>query len=234
MNFFYKIDYGFGYMLRRIRIKYPDINPCAGVTAFPAWAPATLYVTGNVVYDTSSTLKNPSLFLCTTGGTSGGAIPVFNHKRLATTADGIGTLVWTAYDLVKDFGDFVKDLELEILDNANNNPRQPSPLKVDLLSSPGKSMSYYRNAPSPVDNAGYGINFSSNQTFFSSTLNFLYRYNDLISLTFSNISTVTQVIGPTGAAYTVPAFFSPSYIDVVLEGYYVPEKAFDLWQGARI
>jgi hypothetical protein len=28
--------------------------------------------------------------------------------------------------------------------------------------------------------------------------------------------------------------YLPSFIDIVLEGYYVPEKAFDLWKGAQI
>ena len=235
MNFFHKIDYGFGYLLRRIRVKYPDQDSAAITGAnFDAWAAETTYAEGAIIYVPSlSTLANPPLFVCTVAGDSGAAEPAWSVLPGSTTADDTAT--WTAYDPALDFGHYVNDLDLEILDNANNNPRQPSPVKVDLMTSPGRAGTIYRNAADPVDQNGYGINFSANPALFSSTLNFLYRYNDLIQITFSNIEIVDQVISPyDGTPAAVTPFYSPRYIDLVLEGYYVPEKAFDLWKGARI
>lgn len=234
-TFFSKIEYGFGYLLRRLRVKYPDVNPSASTTDYPIWTANNAYNAGDVIYSPvlSAAIPNPPVFICTVPGQSGGGEPApWNLLRGGTTIDNAVT--WTTYDPVLDFGAFVPDLSLEVLDHANNTPRQPSPVKVDLLTSPGRAGSIYRNAPSPADNDIFSVNFSSNQPLFSSTLNFLYRYGDLIEITFSGIETVTQLTGPGGILVTVPAFYSPSFIDVVLEGYCVPEKAFDLWKGARI
>lgn len=232
MNFSYKIDYGFGYLLRRIRVKYPEINPPLGVADFAAWAPATVYALDDVVTGTGGGV-NPSVFMCTTAGTSDGSAPTWNHKRGETTTE-TGGVTWIALDQVLDIGHFTAPLKAEILDNANNTPRQQETIPIDLMASPGRTGSIYRKAPSPVDQNGYGINFSSNQALFSSTLNFLYRYADIIWVSFSNIESVTSIITPTGATKTVPAFWAPGFIDVVLDGYYVPEKAFTMWKGAQI
>ena len=232
MNFSYKIDYGFGYMLRRIRVKYPELNPPLGVADFPAWSPLTAYVLDDVVTGSGGGV-NPTVFMCTAAGVSAAGAPAWNHKRGTTTLDG-GAVTWIALDQVLDIGHVTAPLAAEILDNANNNPRQQEAIPIDLMSSPGRTGSIYRKAPLPVDLNGYGVNFSANQSLFSSTLNFLYRYADIIWITFSNIESVTSIITPTGSVKTVPAFFAPGFIDVVLEGYYVPEKAFTMWKGASI
>ena len=243
MNFFYKIDYGFGYLLRRIRVKYPDLNqpvlaapPLVPTTEFTPWTALAVYVAGDIVYDPAlvASMKNPPVFMCTVGGAAGAAAPAWNMLRGGTTPDGAGLLAWQTLDLAEDCGHFVSDLDVEIIDQANDNPRQPSPVKIDLMASPGRAGTLFKNVNVPGLTGTREIAWTSNQALFSSTLNFLYRYNDLIYISFSNIEYVSSIIAPDGNSHVVTPFFSPSYIDVMLEGYYVPEKAFDLWKGARL
>lgn len=243
MNFMYKIDYGFGYLLRRIRVKYPDLNqpvlvapPAVPTTEFTPWTLGTVYAPGDIVYSPThvAAMKNPPVFMCTVGGTSGAAEPIWNMFRGDVMADGPDTLMWQNLDLALDCGHFVSDLDVEIIDQANDNPRQPSPVKIDLMSSPGRAGTLFKNVNVPALTGVREIAWTANQALFSSTLNFLYRYNDLIFITFSNIEYVSSIVAPDGNSHVVTPFYSPSYIDVFLEGYYVPEKAFDLWKGARL
>jgi uncharacterized protein len=60
------------------------------VDAASAWQAATAYAIGATVVDSNGNVQQ-----CTTAGTSGAAHPTWASALAATTADGVGTLVWT-------------------------------------------------------------------------------------------------------------------------------------------
>lgn len=56
----------------------------------PIWVPSTVYALNTVIVDSTGHLQQ-----VTTGGTSGNFAPAWNTSLGGTTADGVGTLVWT-------------------------------------------------------------------------------------------------------------------------------------------
>ena len=58
------------------------------------WVAATAYALNDVVLPTT---RNDFYYKCTTAGTSGAAEPTWDTTDAGTTADGVGTLVWTTY-----------------------------------------------------------------------------------------------------------------------------------------
>jgi hypothetical protein len=112
-------------------------------------------------------------------------------------------------------------MKLEFFDNANFKARQPLPFTAELISSPGAEKCYSYSAPSPVDTDGYSINFSASPEVKSvSNLNFLYQYGDVIRIDITG-----QVLS--GAQW------GPDYFDLLLIGYYVPQKTFEMYGGAK-
>lgn len=65
-------------------------------TAVTAWATATAYNIGDIRRQNAApAVGSERVFRCTTAGTSGGAEPTWVLTKGATTADGVGSLVWT-------------------------------------------------------------------------------------------------------------------------------------------
>ena len=104
-------------------------------------------------------------------------------------------------------------LKLEFFDNANYTARQPAPFSFDLISSPGMDGATVSAAPSPADAEAFNVNFSA-KPFPKSlgTLNFLYKYGDVLRID------VTGQLFDSGTG-----LWSPNYIDLLMQGYYVPE-----------
>jgi len=94
---------------------YTAGNIIIAATSYGAWSSSTNYVAGDLVTYNSLNyiavasslnkvpLNNPNywdlisdvVFMCTTGGTSGGSFPTFNYNRAAITDDG-STVKWTS------------------------------------------------------------------------------------------------------------------------------------------
>jgi len=232
--FSFKIDFSFGYLLRRLRIKYPSVIP-APRDVYTAWTNGANVAGGAWFIPSANYAGTKGYIIYTTlaGGITGGAEPAWPIQIGATVIDN--TVTWIAVDPASVWCKQVNDIKIEIFDNANNFVRQPEPHVVELFSTPGKQNSFIRPAPQPYDQSGYGVNFSANAPLFSSTLNFLYRFGDIVWIKFSEFERVTQLNDPNGdpAQLTSP-FWSPNYIDVFLEGYYTPEKAYEAWKGANV
>lgn len=113
------------------------------------------------------------------------------------------------------------DLKLEFFDNANFNARQPLPFSASLISSPGKdgcrAITYSGSVmiPEPYSTSAEPAPKSI------SNLNFLYRYGDIIriDITGQNRQLFEETI------------WCPYFIDLLLIGYYVPQKTFEMYGG---
>lgn len=103
-------------------------------------------------------------------------------------------------------------LYIEFYDVTAYRSKQVSPIPIPLLASGGNSNMLQYNAISPVDQNGYGVEFDARPVKYSQVLNYMYRNrNDInISITGQNPS-----LG--------------QYIDVMFEGYNIPERSLLLW-----
>lgn len=114
-------------------------------------------------------------------------------------------------------------LLLEIFDNANFKARQPLPVFAELISTPGSDKCYSFAAPLPVDNDGFSINFSASPAVKSlSNLNFLYKYGDIIRIDITGQTPPNE-----------GSDMKPLYLDLLLTGYYVPQKSFEMYGGVE-
>jgi len=104
-------------------------------------------------------------------------------------------------------------LKLEFFDNANYTARQPVPFALDFISTPGFDGATVHAAPSPADSTAFNVNMSAKPFPKSSgILNFLYKYGDTL-----RIDITEQIHDP------ISGLWSPNYIDLLLQGYYVPD-----------
>lgn len=110
-------------------------------------------------------------------------------------------------------------LNLEFFDNANFKARQPLPFCPEMISTPGINATALQTNPQPVDSTGTYTMDAKPAPFNTTPLNWLYKYGDTIriDITGQNIST--------------PGSESPMFIDLLLQGYYVPQEAFELYGG---
>jgi hypothetical protein len=231
----YKVDWGFGYLLSRIRVKYPSIVP-VGRDQFPFWAINTAITAGDWYIPSFGYVPayNIMIYRAQNNGTTAAAgEPVWPLNAGGTVLDN--NVTWKAYTPESVWCSYAPDLKIEIFDIANDKERQSEPFIVDLFSTPGREGSFYRPAPLPYNQAGFGVNASVTPPKYSSSLNFLYRYGDAIWIKFSGMQSITTIKNPeTGAMDACTAFWSPSYIDILLEGYYVPQRTFKMWKGVKV
>lgn len=105
-------------------------------------------------------------------------------------------------------------VKVELLDIANNRVYQPSPYLVNLISTPGG-----HNAEM-TDSA-------KDSPRYSSILNYLMRYGDLLYIQITGQRQLTEIMVPgTETPVSVDSFWNPGYIDICVCGYYVPETSF--------
>lgn len=110
--------------------------------------------------------------------------------------------------------------------------RQTDPIPPDLLSSPvqygignytksttfpgGSAGVYYSGAPKAVDQSGYGVNATAQAFTSLKFLNYFYVSGDAIRVDFTTTLNLS----------------APAYLDCMLGGYYIPDRALDYWKGA--
>jgi hypothetical protein len=119
----------------------------------------------------------------------------------------------------------------EMFSSSSLKARQTIPIPIDLVSPPAsdgtehvsvKSPDFagyetiYMTAPAAVDQNAYGVNASSQGIRYAKKLNYFYPYGDVIRVDFTGI----------------PNSEGTAYLDCVLCGYYIPERALDYWKGA--
>lgn len=112
---------------------------------------------------------------------------------------------------------FSPTLNIEIYDVADGKARQSTPFKVQLISTPGKEGATQQAAAAPVDTNNFGIEFTADPAIKSvSNLNFLFRSGGAFKIEFSGQEYKSNV-----------QLWSPEYIELFIEGYYVPRRAFN-------
>jgi hypothetical protein len=244
-DFFYKIDNSYGYMLRRVRVKYPG-KQLVPFPASMAWLALTgfsnQWVKPTAAYTAT---KNPLVFYTPApGGVTGAVEPAWPTQPGTAVVDG--GVTWYGIDALAPYPSsfpyastvftrllsIANRMKVEFFDQANlDKLRQTAPVETELFLTPGGEGSYTRNAPSPFDLTAYGVNFSANPPYFSSTLNFLYRYGENIQIRFTGQRVIDQIVLPSGGIVSVTPYWCPNFIDVFLEGYYVSEKQFQVFKG---
>jgi hypothetical protein len=107
---------------------------------------------------------------------------------------------------------FAGELKIEFFNQANFKSRQNVPVDLALLSTPAQNTdSRSFTEPNGV------LTMTQGQRTSRKILNFFYPYNDTIHLEIS------------GQYFSSSNAWEPEYVDIMLEGYYIPEptkKAF--------
>lgn len=211
-TFYFKIDYSSGYFLRRVHLKNPAL--CKDPT-LPAWTPGAVVAPG-AKYTPSAAWKaaNPGrdLILQDTGagGITDAAEAIYPLTFNQLVADN--TVQWkttSAYYIN------CPRINLEIFDSARNIARQPQPIQADLIGTPGSENAFLIEAPAPVDNNNFGLNWNCpNPPTISASLNFIYKYADVLKIEISGQTEQTVFSGA--------KIFTPNFIDLFLIGYYLP------------
>lgn len=123
-------------------------------------------------------------------------------------------LRWSGeYTDIRQVRQLTPGLEFEFFLKSQFKARQIEPIPGGLFSSPcgyGTSPA----APAPVDNTGFSVNFTSAKNTSYKILNWYYPFRDVIEM---------HVTGQD------PAIGQPQYLDVVMEGYYVPDSGLSMW-----
>jgi hypothetical protein len=126
---------------------------------------------------------------------------------------------------------------VEMIDNTVGRMRQDLPTPIELFTSPGSlgdqmastdfallpgrsrnPGTVYFTMFSPADFTAFRVNALANQILSSKELNYLYPSGDVIRV---DISTTN-----------VPADGSATYFDLLVDGYYIPDRELDYWKGA--
>ena len=210
--FFYKIDFSSGYFLRRAHCKYPSL--CKDTT-LPAWSPGAAVAPGDfflpsVAWQNANKGNNLLLQDTGAGGLTGLIEPVWSLVHGDTTADN--TVTWLN---VSQYSIPCPQLKIEFFDNAHYLARQPEPIPFDLIGTPAAQDAFLIDAPNPVDLDGYGLNFNvPNPPTLSASLNWTYKYGDVIKLQITGQTEYTNFIGSKQ--------WTPNFVDLFLIGYYLP------------
>jgi len=108
------------------------------------------------------------------------------------------------------------NLFVEFFDKGNFKARQASPIPLDLITAT-------RRGSIRVETQQNGqYNMTANAPKYSKFLNFLYVNGDVIDVEITGQSLTNQGV----------TAYQPSMIDVMLEGYYIPDETLKMWKGA--
>jgi hypothetical protein len=227
-----KIDFGYAYLVHRIRAKYPSTLPIPNDGTVAVWTALTPYVLGDMIYPTLGDLTSP-LFVCTVAGVSGAVAPVFPLRYGETVVDG--GVTWTAYDRNRA-GIVAPQMSIELFDVANDFSRQPSPVPVELFCTNGGQEGFAYPAPQPVDAENLNINMTANPPFFSLALNYLYRRGETLFMKINGQQLASTWKNPFsgGAGIPMTPTWNPAVFLLLIEGYYVPDSTLSLWKERKI
>lgn len=170
----------------------------------------------------------------------GFAPPVLPAFVLFTVPYGFNYLarrVSVQWDDVNDGGNIINpEARVEVYNRAQSRARQSgawtnaasgyrenyAQVPLDTVSSPAGRNTRWNVAPAPVDQTAFGINFTATPRKSSKIVNLIFPYNDTIEV---------RIVG---TIWTLPAAdIFPNYVDVLVEGYMIPEAALAMWQGGN-
>lgn len=99
----------------------------------------------------------------------------------------------------------------EFIDGTGAIRWQLQAIPANLYSSPRSEGVIVKTETAPADQTGYGINMSSVFKPRSNTINLFYDVGEVINLKLSGFELLTP-----------PGYLCPNYIDVAVEGVYIP------------
>lgn len=226
-----KIDFGFDYLFHRLRVKYPSTVPVPNDGSIGVFVPLAAHVLGDMIYTTLGDLTFP-VFVCTVPGNSGAAAPIWPMQEGVTIVDG--GVTWTAYDRNK-VGLASPQINVEVFDVANDFTRQLSPVPVDLFCTSGSQECFFRPSPQPVDADGFNVNYTANSPYLSLQLNYFYKRGETFFMKISGQNQTAFHFNPfNGVTSAITPTWTPAFVDLLVEGYYVPEKTLALWKERKI
>lgn len=100
---------------------------------------------------------------------------------------------------------------VEFIDGTGAIRWQLAPIPAKLYSCPRDEGVIIKTETKPADQTGYGINMSAVFKPRSNTINLFYDVGELISLKLSGFELLTP-----------PAYLCPNYVDIAVEGVYIP------------
>ena len=215
--YYFPVDYSSGYFLRRAYLKYPSL--CKDENLLQ-WTPNTFYLSGSRITPSAAwKAAHPTIQIILIGlgdGTSQANepdwLPAWPNIYGQIISDGTDPILWTTYD---PYMHQCPRLLIEFIDNANYLQRQPEPVYMDAIGTPASDRVILTEAPRPVDQDGYGLNFNTpNPPTVAATLNFLYKYGDIITIRITGQK-------QDASAYLNP-IWTPNFVDLFLLGYYCP------------
>ena len=111
----------------------------------------------------------------------------------------------------------VRNGKLEFIQSYAGRPLQNEPYPARLISTPAESGVTITTAPAAVDQDAFGVNMTATPVKNNILLNYLYQRRETLDLRFR--------FDITGSSLQID-----SYVDVLFEGYYIPDRTLDEWQ----
>lgn len=118
-------------------------------------------------------------------------------------------------------------LTSEFFDNARAKARQNSPITIDLYTSPGMEGVREWGSPNGTTDPLFHHIMTATPRKAVTRLNYLYMYGDVIRIDLTGQIRATENLGMTPVTSWIP-----SHVQVMVEGYFVPESGFEMWKGA--
>lgn len=112
-----------------------------------------------------------------------------------------------------------KDVKYTLIHTTRGRRLNDLPAPLRLVSTPAETNVFLAAAPAPVDNDGYGVCFAATPVKNRLVFNEYYFYRETLFIEFIfNLN-----------MNTTPAELITAYLDVMLDGYLIPEKSLEMW-----
>jgi len=99
----------------------------------------------------------------------------------------------------------------EFIDGTGAIRWQLQSIPANLYSSPRSEGVIVKTENAPADATGYGVNMSAVFKPRSNTINLFYDVGEIVTMKLTGFEKLTP-----------PAYFCPNYVDVAIEGVYIP------------
>lgn len=160
-------------------------------------------------------------------------VPAFFYKRfdLSTAINGYFLIpidwgfayllrsIRTKWQAVNEGNGFSKlrQILIEFTQNTSARNLQDIQYPVRLISTPAESGVTAYAAPMPVDNDGFGVNFTATPVKNNLLLNYVYQHRETLD------ARIQFDVRDSGSNYDM-------VVDLLFIGYYLPERSLDEWQ----
>lgn len=104
----------------------------------------------------------------------------------------------------------------EFIDGTGAVRWQLQPIPSNLYSAPRSNGVIVKTETAPVDQTGFGVNMSAVFKPRSNTVNLFYDVGELVTLKLTGFESLTP-----------PGYICPNYVDLAVEGVYIPDMPED-------